>query len=257
MCIRKYKDEIFSECKFPNLDSPYKEALEDAVKFILKKFSVQGIVVTGSIINGKFHKTSDLDIFVINNRYERQRIQKYFNKVPCEIFVNPPQIIKNEIEESRLSGDCTTAHMFASSFVIYDQNQLVYKLKHKSKELIARGPSNSKLKMQMIKYHIADNYENAVDIIESDPYMAVILAGQAIFDAVIYKLRELGKWQPKHKELMAELEKNDIELFNLVKSFYDNTNFSEKFKIAEKVMDLTIKTHGFFEWESEIEIHKE
>lgn len=257
MCVRRYKDQIFSECKFPQLDQPYDESLKDAVKFILKKFSVQGIIVTGSVINGNPSKSSDLDIFVVNNRFERQRIQKLFNNVPVEMFISPPHVIRQEIEASRETGDCTTANMFSTGFVIYDQNYLVYKLRNKAKEIITRGPSNSTNNLLLNRYRIADTYENAVDIIESDPYTALILINQAIFDAINYKLRTLGKWQPKYKEILTELEKEDKELFELIKTFYDSHDFQDKFKIAEKIMDVTIKTHGFFEWESEIEINKE
>lgn len=257
MCVRRYKDEVFKECVFPKLDSPYKEALEDAVKFILKKFSVQGIIVTGSIISGTHSKSSDLDIFAINNRYERQRIQKYFNKIPCEIFISTSTIIKEEISEGTTSGNCTTAHMFSSGFTIYDQNHLVYKLKNKSKDLIARGPSNSKIIMQSLKYRVADSYENAMDIKDSDPYMSIIILSNTIVEAVNYKLRELGKWEPKHKDLLKELEKNDMNLFNLIKKFHEIDNFDDKFKISQEIIDNTIKVNGFFEWESEIEIHKD
>lgn len=257
MCIIKYKDEIFNECVFPKLNSPYKEALEDAVKFILKKFSIQGIIVTGSIINGTPYNSSDLDIFAINSRYERQRIQKYFNKVPCEIFISTQQIVKREIEEGLLSGNSTTSNMYSTGFTIYDQNQIIYKLKSKAKDVIARGPTNSKILMQSLRYGIANSYENAMDIKDTDPYMSIIILSKTIVDAVLYKLREIGKWEPKHKELLKELEKYDIKLFNLIKNFHSTSNFEDKFKIAEEIIDNTIKIHGFFEWQSEIEIRKE
>lgn len=257
MCIRRYKDEVFSECKFPEIDTKYDKALKEAVRYILKKFSVQGIIVTGSIIRGNNHQSSDLNIFVVNNRYERQRIQKYFNNVPCEIFISTPTIIKKEIEDGCLDGNCTTADMFGTGFTIYDQNQLVYKLKNKSKDVIIRGPITNKIPMQSLKYKIADQYENAVDISESDPYMTLILLSDVIIKAIKYKFRESGKWEPRHKEFMKELEKFDYDLYNQLKLFYDSNDFNDRFKIAEKIIDSTIKTHGFFEWESEVEIHKE
>ncbi len=257
MCIRNYREQIYSECIFPKLDEPYNLALAEAIKFILRKFSVQGIIVTGSVIYGKATKTSDLDIFVVNNRLERQRIQKYFNGVPAEIFISPPSIIKKEMEESTDSGNCTTATMFSSSFIIYDRNQLVYKLRNKSKEIISRGPSNSPNKLQLIRYRIADSYENAYDTIETNPHNSMILISNAVFEAILYKFRLMGKWKPKHKEIMLELEKTDKELFDLAIKFYEGSDFKTKFEIAEKIMDITVKTHGFFEWESGIELQKE
>ena len=257
MCVRKYKDQIYSECVFPKLEQPFERALSDAVKLVLKKFSVQGILFTGSLIQGGSYKSSDLGIFVVNNRLERQRIQKLFNGVPAEIFISPAKVIKQEMEDGRDNGSCTTANMFSSGFVIYDQNQLVYKLRNKANEVISRGPSNSEFKLQLIRYRIADVYENAVDVMNEDPYNAIILMSNAVYSAILYRFRILGEWQPRAKEIMPELKKSDEKLFNLVKSFYDSPDFKDKFKAAEKIMDITIKTHGFFEWESEIEIQKE
>lgn len=256
MCIRRYKDEVFSECKFPELESKYDRALKEAIRYILKKFSVQGIILTGSIIQGTYHKSSDLDIFVITSRYERQRIQKYFNNIPCEIFISTAQIIKKEIDEGSIMGICTTADMFYNGFTIYDQNQLVYKLKNKAKDVIVRGPVNTKIKMQTLKYKIADMYENALDIKDTDPYMSLILISDAVIRAIKYSLRESGKWEPKAKYFMQELEKHNIDLFSDIKLFYNSNDFQEKFNIAERIIDNTIKERGFFEWESELEIHK-
>lgn len=253
----KYTDDLFGECKFPNLQSPYKEALEDAVKFILKKFSVQGIIVTGSIISGRPSKSSDLDIHVINNRYERQRIQRFFNNVPTEIFVNPVHKVKEYLEEEFISGKASTASMYVNGFVILDQNQNVFKIRSKSKEILSRSPSTNSFILQNIRYQAADTYENGTDVIETDIPMALSLISEAVRLAIHYKFRKEGKWIPRHKDLFIELDKLDSNLSRIAKDFYLNPDIQQKFKIAEQIMDLTIKTRGFFEWDSDTEIYKE
>ena len=64
------------------------------VEFILENYSVLGIIVSGTIIRGNQDLSSDLDIYVIQKEPFRQRLQKFFNHIPAEIFVNPPKLLK-------------------------------------------------------------------------------------------------------------------------------------------------------------------
>ncbi len=253
----KYLDDLLNECKFPELENNHTQALQEAVIFILKKFYVQGILVSGSIIQGKANKNSDLDIYVINNRYECQRIQKFFNSVPTEIFVNPINKIKKYLEDELISGKPSTANMFATGFVILDQNQVIYKIRSRAKDMLQRSPNNNILFLQRLRYSIADTYENATDMIGIDEATAIILMSESVKMALQYYFRISEKWMPRHKDIFIELEKINPYLAKLGKDFYLNPLVSEKFKIANEIMDKTIKTKGFFEWSSDVEIYED
>ena len=67
----------------------HKHALRDAVSFVLGSFKAVGIIASGTIVRGNPDATSDIDLWVIHLEPNRQRIQKFFNSVPVEIFVNP------------------------------------------------------------------------------------------------------------------------------------------------------------------------
>lgn len=82
------------ECTWPDLSEPYSLALQQAVEFIAARFDPLGIIACGSILRGMPDPSSDLDMYVIHHRPLRQRIQKTFNSVPSEIFVNPPAEIE-------------------------------------------------------------------------------------------------------------------------------------------------------------------
>ena len=84
---------MMSQCKWPDLPEKYGKALREAVRFILNRFDVSGIVAAGTIIEGNPDLSSDLDVYVIHRKLFRQRIQKFFNDVPAEIFVNPPAAV--------------------------------------------------------------------------------------------------------------------------------------------------------------------
>ena len=94
-------EKLLSRCAWPGLPENYDQALREAVQFILKRFDVLGIVAAGTIIRGSPDATSDLDIYVIHPAPFRQRVQKFFNGIPTEIFVNPPAMVEKYFIEER------------------------------------------------------------------------------------------------------------------------------------------------------------
>ena len=84
------KNKLLAECNWPKLAEKYDIALRMAINYILENYKPIGIIASGTIICGTPDKSSDLDIYVIHNESFRQRLQKYFNGVPAEIFINPP-----------------------------------------------------------------------------------------------------------------------------------------------------------------------
>ena len=45
----------------------------------------------------------------------------------------------------------------------------------------------------------------------------------------------------------------DPDLAVLGRNFYNEGSHEQRFKTAQEIMDYTIKTRGFFEWESDAE----
>src|SRR5262249_52666417 len=80
-------------CNFPTLPDQYDRALREAVTFVMERFQPVGIIATGTIGRGTPDAASDLDVWVVHLEPVRQRLQKFFNGVPAEIFVNPPWVI--------------------------------------------------------------------------------------------------------------------------------------------------------------------
>jgi len=122
------KNELLSQCKWPELEEKYDLALRSAVDFILENYSVLGIVVSGTIIRGNPDPSSDLDIYVIQSEPFRQRLQKLFNKIPAEIFINPPKAVEGYFEKEQEARRPLTAHMLATGFVILELDPIINKL---------------------------------------------------------------------------------------------------------------------------------
>ena len=91
---------MLENCDFPNLPAEYDVALRDAVSFVLASFTPVGIIASGTILRGNPDATSDIDLWVIHLEPMRQRVQKFFNAVPVEIFVNPPWTIQTYLRRS-------------------------------------------------------------------------------------------------------------------------------------------------------------
>ncbi len=107
-----------ARCIFPALAEPYQSALREAVTYILERYDdAVGIIAAGSILRGQGHATSDLDLYVIRTRPQRQRVQRRFQGVAAEIFVNPPRQIARYFADEARDTRPITAHMLAQGAV--------------------------------------------------------------------------------------------------------------------------------------------
>jgi hypothetical protein len=143
---------IVDRCEWPDLAPKYDAALRSAVRFITQTFEPVGIIASGTILRGTPDPASDLDIYVIHLKSTRQRIQKFFEGIPAEIFVNPPEKIEQYFEEEQQSGRPLTAHMLATGFVILDLDPVVETLRRKAKSCLAQPPTTSAQTIEMLRY---------------------------------------------------------------------------------------------------------
>lgn len=79
--------------------------------FIFSRFAPLGIIASGTIIRGTPDPSSDLDICVIHQPMFRQRLQRFFNDVSTEIFVNPVAAIERCFDQERAAQRPCLAHM--------------------------------------------------------------------------------------------------------------------------------------------------
>src|SRR5687767_14131026 len=123
----------------PTLPSPYAEALREAVDYILARYDVLGLFVAGTIVSGTPDANSDLDMFVIHGRRERQRVQKRLHGVPTEIFVNPPETIRHYFADQAMRP--STAHMLANALVLLDRHPITEELVAEAHSWLATPPN--------------------------------------------------------------------------------------------------------------------
>lgn len=242
-------DNLFDQCRFPDLDAPYATALREAVRFILDYVEPVGIIAAGTIIRGNPNPNSDFDLYVLHHQSRRQRVQRWFNGVPTEIFINPPHYIPTYFAEEGSEGRPSTAHMFATGFIVLDVDSVIESLRVRAREALAQRPALSSIQLTMIRYGAADMLENAMDIRRTAPENARMLLCSAVMEMLKYAYLRAGRHQPRHKEMLAQLSVLDAELADLAFAYY-RTLGDEAFEIAGRIADKTIATRGFFEWES-------
>lgn len=240
--------QLLSECRWPVLNDPYSTALHEAVKYIIGRFDPHTIVASGSIIRGNPDATSDFDLYVIHEAGWRQRVQKYFNGVPAEIFVNPQHQVERYFEEER--DRPMTAHMLATGFIVLDRQGTAGDLQQRARQIIDRPLAFTADQKVFQSYMLANRFEDAADIVAHSPENADLILGHVVYDLLNFAFLAANRHAPRHKELLRHLETLDLELARLAYAFSRAATTADRLEIAGQIADRTIGARGFFEWET-------
>jgi len=247
-------ETVLGQCHWPALAAPYDRALREAVRFILERFDdIVGIVVSGTILRGAPAPTSDLDIYVIRQKSQRQRLQRFFNGVPSEIFVNPAAQVLAYFVEERRDGRPITAHMLETGFVILERSPELAELRLKAREVLSLSPDLDAERLTMLRYMAALRYEDATDVSAAHPETATLILGLAVPAMLHYAFLKANRYIPRDKDLLERLTALNPDLASLARTFYGTALPEERLLLAAQIAEYTIETQGFFEWESKPE----
>ncbi len=233
------------------MNEHHKIALDEALDWICLHFKPIGIIVTGSIVRGNPDSSSDFDIFVIHEENFRQRIQKYFNGVPCEIFVNNLGHVYSYFEKEYENNRPVTAHMISTGKITMgEDNPGIEKLIRDAREFLVKPPLLTQDKITRTKYAISTLFEDATDVMDTDPLTSTYFLNKLISDIIDYVFFINGTSSPRAKERIKYLEVNYPDIGELVAGYYSAENFRERYGIAKSLVARTIGVYGFFEWDS-------
>ncbi len=233
------------------MNDHYKIALEQALAWIKENHEPVGVIVSGSIIRGNPNANSDFDIYVIHEKNFRQRIQKYFNGVPCEIFLNSPAHIHSYLEAELKNNRPCTAHMLATGVVyLGESNTNILSLIEKAKQYQYKTTELTEQQVIAYKYGIATLFEDATDLLETDEILTEHILNKLIIDIIDFTFRKEQKTLPRIKERLNELAVINPVLAGLITNYYTNTIAKQKYIIAKQIMELLDIPQGFFEWTS-------
>lgn len=238
---------------YPALPPPYAEALREAVAYLRERFTPSAIIASGTIVRGDPGPSSDLDLYVIIERPERQRLQRFFHGVPAEIFVNSLNWIERYFVAEIEAGRPVTAHMLATGVAVYDPSGTGAALIARATGLLAEGPRPSEATLVSVRYYAATSLEDGFDILESGPELARAFLYRAVEGALRYRFLSAGQWQPRFKELLRALDQLDPKLAELTRRFYRASVLDEQATLAREIVARTVGETGFFPWESAVE----
>ncbi|OQA95464.1 MAG: hypothetical protein BWY25_02427 [Chloroflexi bacterium ADurb.Bin222] len=242
---------LLAQCHWPDLPAPYAEALRQAVAFILARCpDVRGIVVSGTILRGNPGPSSDLDIYVIRRELQRQRVQKFFNGIPAEIFINPEEMVPVYFADEARAGRPITAHMLSTGFTILDCDGVIASLQDRARQILQTPPDPNAEALTFARYMAAARYEDAIDVVRDRPETARMILGLAVHQMISYHFLAAHRFVPRDKDLLDVLATWDAPLADLARRFYAAATLEAALAAAEQIADRTIAVRGFFEWES-------
>lgn len=236
---------------FPSLSEPYATALRQSVDYIVDRYDPVGIIASGSVLRGEGDATSDLDLYVIHEQPWRQRVQRYFNGIPAEIFVNPPSTIRGYFADEGRAGRPITAHMLATGMVILNRDGVVDELRAEAKDALGQLPNLSAEALTMARYMAATALEDAFDIRHKDPANAAFILEHAMFLMVQYLFVAANRPLPRFKRILEGLKLVDPVLAALAQRFYATGDSNLRFEVAAAFAQRGLGSVGFFEWETE------
>lgn len=243
-----------TEASLSNLSTRQEAALREALEFIHRTSSPIGIVVCGSLVLGEGDESSDLDLYVVWERRERQRIQKVFGGVPAEIFINPPAKVREYFRAEAVEGAPSTADMLARGVVVHGGDEpVIQELVDEARAVLRSRPDPTEAELTEKKYAAATALEDGRDRLPIDPATAVMFLTDAVCRMVEFWFLDTNQMMPRRKERMAAIATAEPEFGALLDAFWLEAVLEEKLSAAEKLADAILGERGFFEWSSEIE----
>lgn len=239
------------------MEVKHKQALEKAIEWIKSYFNPIGIIVSGSIIRGNPNDKSDFDIYIIHEEGFRQRIQKYFDGVACELFINTPNQVCAYFEQDYHSNRPVTAHMIASGVFYFGENHSeCKKIVETAKSYLSKKPIVSDKRLIFDKYSIALSFEDAIDMKNIDSVTASYFLHKSMYDLINFLYYKNQIQLPRAKERISTIKLLFPEIYIHVINFYTSNQIDQKIEIMQFLMNTYLGEIGFFEWESEKEYLK-
>ncbi|KAJ3031756.1 UNVERIFIED_CONTAM: hypothetical protein HDU68_000043 [Siphonaria sp. JEL0065] len=230
--------------------APFDGAVRSILLSLQQEFgtSLQGVLITGSVITGNFHVNSDIDLFVIISDAKRQRrlfqlAPKDFvpaldinpasptnptygprmESVQCEVFVNPAKRMVDEIKALedptvnawRLGHVLFEATPVAPRAVVTIEANPVSYLRQYAIEAYNAGKPNfttwTQFKIDSTRYNLMDGLLDAWDAIEAgDAASGSIMLSRGLSSALDVLYESRGWWGVKAKKRLLDLKENTL-----------------------------------------------
>jgi hypothetical protein len=234
----------------PELPVRYDCALRAALVWVFGEFQPLGVVISGSILRGNPDASSDFDILVVHRLPWRRRVQKWFDGVPAEIFVNSTAWMDRYLEQEAADGRPVMADMLTTGTLVCSAGPEMGALIERARLSLERGACFSTAALQQRRYAAACLFEDALETADRDPATSALILGRAVEAAVAYWFASRQRFAPRVKDRLPEIREDEPETADLVEQSLLAGKPSECLAAAEALAERVIGHTGFFEWDS-------
>jgi hypothetical protein len=251
LALENVREKYYLPCKSYNVLAHYETALTKALNWIKASYNPVGIIVSGSIVRGNPNPNRDFDIYVVHTERYRQRVQKYFDGVPVEIFVNNTDHVHQYLETEKKNNRPVTAHLLSTGKIyLGEDNAGVLQLIQKAKQYLTEPVIVKPEQIIQQKYSIALLFEDATELLPEEPEAAQYVLDKAISEVITHVFAVNKKPLPRLKERLYELSDVNPVAGKLIANYYRATGITEKHQIAAKILAALQIPDKFFEWTS-------
>ncbi len=234
---------------FASLAEKHRIALNQAIEFIEERYQPIGTIATGSIIRGTTHPSSDLDMVVAHLPEWRQRHQRWENGVPVEIFANPIAELERTMRQDVESGRPVMIDMIATGIIVHDTDDVMRHLQQDARQYMSEGPHVSDEAITAMRYSIATESEDAMDILDEDPDRAAAMATTSLLQAVRFQFLKAGQWLPREKQLLSAFDDLDRNLSLACREALRAVP-ADRVRLSQPIIERLTGSNRFFAWES-------
>lgn len=215
--------------------------VQEIIEIIQSQYQdIDTVLLFGSALTSEWTPESDIDIFLIDDRYNDSRSELIINDISVEIQEDNFSNILKDIESERgqlLNRNVST--MIGTSRIISSKSsEKLAKLINFAKLTLSSTPVYSEQDVKMWKYSIADYLSKLEkDIITGDNIAFYLHANYVLQNALEMSLALNGAYMPQPKYLGKLLVEKDPELFEIWNQYLEADSLTQKITILNRLKE--------------------
>lgn len=210
-------------------------------KIKLKYQDIDTVLLFGSAATSDWTPDSDIDIFLIDDKFHDSREDLIIDGVQIEIqqdnFSNITKDIENE--RGRLNNRNVATMIGGSVIIKTDSGDNIRELKSLAESVLKSESAFTDEDVKMWRYSIDDYLTKAEKDLKCGDQIAFYFdANYVIQNATELALAANGAYFPQPKRLTALLQQIAPEFYNTLQYFTSESNLDSKLKILQKLKTL-------------------
>jgi len=162
------------------------------------------------------------------------------------MFVNPEFEMRRVIAAEPAGGRPQMSHLIGTGEIVHDTGGVMASLQRQARVILNGGPRIPPEDLIQMRYRIATAFEDAHDIRDIDPDRAHAIVTEALTEAAKLHFLQQGRWLPRYKALLGDLDGLDPQLGGDVRAALRTTDLDTRLTLATPIMERIVGATGFF-----------